>query len=604
MGYEFYKRKLLKDADNTSFRKKDAKAKDSLPNSMVMRIMQESEAEKEADRLSQGITSQTPDEVMREMGNRLNADFSDVRFHTDPGSADKSEKMNARAWTQGRDVYFGKGGFEPATAAHELVHTVQQGAISGNVSQSMPMGSIQLKPNELGAEDGEILEDMKITRDSDFQAILTQIFSTQNGRKIYDRLENDLFKLIKKGAGPQFRRCTKEQGINFLVSAAEKDYTGKSVLSNIMRQSTETDHFARRRLYDYQEFIQFLSNRLKDSDIEEAAMDSNLLTAPPQYEHNQRHEKKRAYELDVPGKDSNKIDFNPTNDPELEQVQDAIDHAANAREAYSIFGRFSGNSSAKYVNKVKQETNIDELKTKLKNMARVVRDYPELQGQIGNMIVDSPTAEKQRYMGAVGNYGGLQKAELHYNAYWDTAEGSEKRDKEFASHKNRYLTGNKDFAGTHELGHVLASTLIDQKDEVEANREQNAGLHESIILDKVLSNKEIMPEADYQNLTKYTKEDWEKSKSPKGTPGLVLGGINTRKSKLFQKGYTSYYGADNPTEFFAEAFHDVYANGNKAKPASIATVQEYEKRQKVLTAKKFFRPKRSLWRRFVNWLKW
>ena len=83
---------------------------------------------------------------MHEMGSRLNADFSDVRFHTDPGSAEKSSRMGARAWAQGRDVYFGKGGFEPAAAAHELVHTVQQGAVDGNVSQSMPVGAVQMKP--------------------------------------------------------------------------------------------------------------------------------------------------------------------------------------------------------------------------------------------------------------------------------------------------------------------------------------------------------------------------------------------------------------------------------------------------------------------------
>ena len=40
----------------------------SLPNSLVMRMMQDPAAEKEADKLSQGMTSSTPEEVMREMG--------------------------------------------------------------------------------------------------------------------------------------------------------------------------------------------------------------------------------------------------------------------------------------------------------------------------------------------------------------------------------------------------------------------------------------------------------------------------------------------------------------------------------------------------------
>ena len=101
-------------------------------------------AEAEADRLSAGIRATNPDEVMREMGSRLDADFSNVQFHTDINSVRRATLMGARAWTTGHDVYFGKGGFEPRIAAHELVHTVQQGAVKGNVSQHAPAGSVQM----------------------------------------------------------------------------------------------------------------------------------------------------------------------------------------------------------------------------------------------------------------------------------------------------------------------------------------------------------------------------------------------------------------------------------------------------------------------------
>ncbi|WP_052315260.1 DUF4157 domain-containing protein [Desulfosporosinus youngiae] len=65
------------------------------------------------------------------MGNKLGADFSSVRFHTDAGSAAKADAMVAHTYTAGNDVYFGSGGFEASAAAHELVHTVQQGAVDG-----------------------------------------------------------------------------------------------------------------------------------------------------------------------------------------------------------------------------------------------------------------------------------------------------------------------------------------------------------------------------------------------------------------------------------------------------------------------------------------
>ena len=101
-------------------------------------------AEAEADRLSVGVRGTTPDSVRREMGNRLNTDLSSVRFHSDPFSKSQASRMGARAWTSGRDVYFGQGGFEPRIAAHELVHTVQQGAVRGSVRQSVTPGTVQM----------------------------------------------------------------------------------------------------------------------------------------------------------------------------------------------------------------------------------------------------------------------------------------------------------------------------------------------------------------------------------------------------------------------------------------------------------------------------
>ena len=111
-----------------------------LPNSQL------SSAEAEADRLSAGIRGTSPDSVRREMGDRLHTDLSGIRFHSDHSSESRAAQMGARAWTSGRDVYFGKGGFEPRVAAHELVHTVQQSAMRGPVTQSVTPGTVQMWP--------------------------------------------------------------------------------------------------------------------------------------------------------------------------------------------------------------------------------------------------------------------------------------------------------------------------------------------------------------------------------------------------------------------------------------------------------------------------
>ena len=107
-------------------------------------------AEQEADTIAEGITGRTPAEVKAELGEKMGADFSDVRFHTGADALGRAESMGARAYATGRDVYFGEGGFDPAVAAHELVHTAQQGAVdSGMSTVSAPMGGVQMMPKLL-----------------------------------------------------------------------------------------------------------------------------------------------------------------------------------------------------------------------------------------------------------------------------------------------------------------------------------------------------------------------------------------------------------------------------------------------------------------------
>ena len=64
---------------------------------------------------------------------RFGTSFEGVKIHTDSKAAQLSRSVNARAFTVGRDVFFGAGEYSPNTIqgkkliAHELTHTVQQG---------------------------------------------------------------------------------------------------------------------------------------------------------------------------------------------------------------------------------------------------------------------------------------------------------------------------------------------------------------------------------------------------------------------------------------------------------------------------------------------
>ncbi len=71
--------------------------------------------------------------------------FGAVRVHSDASGADAARKLNARAFTLGRQVVFGAGEYTPATRegkrllAHELVHVVQQGGPRPQHLQRQPI---------------------------------------------------------------------------------------------------------------------------------------------------------------------------------------------------------------------------------------------------------------------------------------------------------------------------------------------------------------------------------------------------------------------------------------------------------------------------------
>lgn len=72
--------------------------------------------------------------IRAEMEKGFGTDFSGVRLHTDSEAIGMNKQLQAHAFTHGSDIYFNEGQYQPYTSegkhliAHELTHTVQQGA--------------------------------------------------------------------------------------------------------------------------------------------------------------------------------------------------------------------------------------------------------------------------------------------------------------------------------------------------------------------------------------------------------------------------------------------------------------------------------------------
>lgn len=85
-----------------------------------------------------------PSGIRQFMEPRFNADFSQVRIHTGEQAATLNRQVSAQAFTVGNQVYFGRDRFQPESSegreliAHELTHTIQQGAAAqdGSVRRS------------------------------------------------------------------------------------------------------------------------------------------------------------------------------------------------------------------------------------------------------------------------------------------------------------------------------------------------------------------------------------------------------------------------------------------------------------------------------------
>ena len=681
MGYKFDK-KRLKPAVGGEQTGSDPAHSVSLPNSLIMRVMEDPAAEKEADRLSRGVTAQTPDGLMAEMGSRLGADFSDVRFHSDTDSMSRSKALGARAWAQGSDVHFGKGGFDPKIAAHELVHTVQQGAVEGNVSRSVPNGTVQLFKGE---DENAVQRRENVPANAgSLELMNAQKQSTDYGRRVFADLKKPIKKFAQQN-GNRISDLNEDTGILFLSNLGDRDYSGEAILKDIATRSVINKDEMWDRTDEYEGFLDYMKNRTDKVGVESVALQTNILVGNPKYNHqNDQHIKKRAYEMTAAELAGH--NFNPTNDAEVLEAQQKIDDANSAKEAYYAFlsytegrdftpqeinasiGQYVNNArqplpyiindngervdltegqrdqrlrenqnienehkfakkdakdlhdmlkklapgsvkdriqkkyddamvkynearekrkqikKVQYDHKVGADVNVPLLKIKLKNMVRQVRDYPELKHRIGGLTV-TWNEEKGSYREnpsqavmstfTTSNIRG-EKAQLSYDAYHDraTPEGQKIRDKVNAGPDS--IGHHLDYVGNHELGHAQASFLNETDDE-HSNHQA-----ESDILEATL--QQVIPN-DYANLPRVPADAEE------GIPGQ----IDTENSQVLTNHHlTSDYGQSKPSEWFAEAFHDVYTKGADARPASIAMVKEYEKRM-TAKQKRGFQKKQRGW---------
>jgi len=93
-----------------------------------------------------------PGTVRQPMEAAFQADFGAVRVHTDSQSDTLNRSISARAFTTGQDIFFRANEYSPGTSsgqellAHELTHTIQQGASPQTAPPEANRSQVQRQP--------------------------------------------------------------------------------------------------------------------------------------------------------------------------------------------------------------------------------------------------------------------------------------------------------------------------------------------------------------------------------------------------------------------------------------------------------------------------
>ncbi|MDJ0836712.1 MAG: DUF4157 domain-containing protein [Acidobacteriota bacterium] len=118
---------------------------------------------------------------------RFGYDFSNVRIHSGEQAASTAESLNARAYTLGRDIVFGRNNYAPQTEdgkrllAHELTHVVQQGKASSHPGRSSVPGEAPNRSPEMvqmdryTPEERRAMVEGRVTPTADDNALATRL---------------------------------------------------------------------------------------------------------------------------------------------------------------------------------------------------------------------------------------------------------------------------------------------------------------------------------------------------------------------------------------------------------------------------------------------
>lgn len=126
--------------------------------------------------------------LQRDMSQRFNHDFAQVRIHSDAAAAQSAREVHAHAYTTGQHIVFGENKFSPSTRAgqrllaHELTHVVQQ---AGTATQLQRQDTADT-PADTCTYAGAAVKDREVHLNLGLSAV--RVYSNGGGHEQFDNL--------------------------------------------------------------------------------------------------------------------------------------------------------------------------------------------------------------------------------------------------------------------------------------------------------------------------------------------------------------------------------------------------------------------------------
>lgn len=167
--------------------------------------------------------------IKRSMEGAFGADFSNIRMHVGAQSDDLNDRISARAFTTGNDVFVRSEDYSPSTSsgqhllAHELAHTVQQGGSTINRSALGGDTTIRrlMSPGKFKSKSGGVLSGTR-SRVLAVDKALTDVTGAYSKSVALDKLINECNTYL---SGPGSKDSTRVKGVKALLAEAITELT-------------------------------------------------------------------------------------------------------------------------------------------------------------------------------------------------------------------------------------------------------------------------------------------------------------------------------------------------------------------------------------------